>query len=152
MALYGPRPGDRVCKVNFSRLSEQEKRNTSLLLAKQDHEIVFDEEGDGFVANVKFVKSPSRNLGRRNVSEKSASPEKSRSRSPQKAEAIEVLNNYPFNVPNLYTDQRALNRIHYKPRSPEKKKVMHSRPAKPPIPSTGIDRPDSRSRDKGSRC
>lgn len=61
--MYGPRPGDRVCKVNFSRLSDFEKKSTNLLLAKQDHEIVFDSEGDYYVANVKFVKSPQRSTG-----------------------------------------------------------------------------------------
>ena len=152
MALYGPRPGDRVCKVNFSRLSEQEKRNTNMLLAKQDHEIVFDEEGDGFVANIKFIKSPSKNLGRSNRGDYSTSPDKSKSKSPQKTEANASLVNYPFNVPNLYTNQRAAERIHYEPHTPEKKKVKHARPAKPPVPTTGALRPDSKSRDKGRLC
>jgi hypothetical protein len=149
MALYGPRPGDRVCKVNFSRLSEQEKRNTNLLLAKQDHEIVFDEEGDGFVANIKFIKSPNRNLARTR-GDNSTSPEKSKSKSPQKADPNSSLSNYPFNVPNLYTNQRAVDRIHYEPHTPEKKKVKHARPAKPPVPTNASLRPDSKSRDKGS--
>lgn len=61
--MYGPKTSEKVCKVNFSRLSDQEKRNTSYLLAKQDHEIVFEEEGDYFVANVKFVKSPQKAVG-----------------------------------------------------------------------------------------
>lgn len=76
--MYGPRPGDRVCKVNFSRLNDEEKRHTNLLLAKQDHEIVFEEQGGYYVANVKFVKSPSKsNLD--NFTHKSAGAPKSRS-------------------------------------------------------------------------
>lgn len=76
--MYGPRPGDRVCKVNFSRLNDEEKRHTNLLLAKQDHEIVFEEQGGYYVANVKFVKSPSKsNL--ENFTHKSAGAPKSRS-------------------------------------------------------------------------
>lgn len=75
--MYGPRPGDRVCKVNFSRLSDQEKKNTNLLLAKQDHEIVFEENGGYFVANVKFVKSPQRSTGQ------FGSPLKTSSKSPE---------------------------------------------------------------------
>lgn len=83
--MYGPRPGERVCKVNFSRLSDQEKRNTNLLLAKQDHEIVFDAEGDHYVANVKFVKSPSRyNLSSLTRLQGSAS----KSKSPQKTISV----------------------------------------------------------------
>ena len=86
--MYGPKPGERVCKVNFSRLSDQEKINTNLLLAKQDHEILFDEEGDHFVANVKFVKSPPRyNLSRITSSQRATS----KSKSPQKVIAVSHL-------------------------------------------------------------
>jgi hypothetical protein len=84
--MYGPKPGERVCKVNFSRLSDQEKRNTNLLLAKQEHEIVFDEEGDHFVANVKFIKSPARyNLSRITDTQRLTS----KSKSPQKTIAVD---------------------------------------------------------------
>lgn len=55
--MYGPRPGERVCKVNFSRLTEKERRNTNTVLAKQEQEIVFEESGDHYIANVKFVKA-----------------------------------------------------------------------------------------------
>lgn len=88
--MYGPKPGERVCKVNFSRLSDQEKRNTNLLLAKQDHEIVFDEEGDHYVANVKFIKSPSRyNPSRLSNTQRSTSKS---SKSPQKIVAVAQIN------------------------------------------------------------
>ena len=75
--MYGPRPGDRVCKVNFSRLSDQEKKNTNYLLAKQDHDIVFEEDSGYYVANVKFVKSPQRSTGHY------GSPTKHTSKSPE---------------------------------------------------------------------
>jgi hypothetical protein len=91
--MYGPRPGDRVCKVNFSRLNDEEKRNTNLLLAKQDHDILFEEQGGFYVANVKFVKSPSKsNLD--NFTHKSAgapksrSPERETSRSPPREKSV----------------------------------------------------------------
>lgn len=72
--MYGPRPGDRVCKVNFSRLTDEEKQNTNLVLAKQDHDIVFEEENGFYVANVKFVKSPGRPYTGK--TERSGSPKK----------------------------------------------------------------------------
>lgn len=83
MSIYGPRPGDRVCKVNFSRLTDQEKRNTNLLLAKQQHEIMFEESGDHYVANIKFVKSPQR-YNPSAMTKKVRSTSKSASRSPEK--------------------------------------------------------------------
>lgn len=89
--MYGPRPGDRVCKVNFSRLSDQEKRNTNLLLAKQDHEIVFEEEGGYYVANVKFVKSPQRSTGHY------GSPLQNTSKSPQGSKKKETSSKSPDN-------------------------------------------------------
>ena len=75
--MYGPRPGDRVCKVNFSRLSDQEKKNTNYLLAKQDHDIMFEEDSGYYVANVKFIKSPQK------VSGNYGSPRGTLSKSPQ---------------------------------------------------------------------
>lgn len=144
MSLYGPRPGERVCKVNFSKLSDAEKRNTNLLLAKQDHEIVFDQEEDGYIANIKFVKSPNKDYR-----ENTSSAEKSKSRSPNRNHIS--VSGYPFNPPNLLTDQRSLDRIHYDPRTPEKKKVYHARPLLKPAPNNGGGRLDSRSRDKRGR-
>lgn len=81
--MLGPRPGDRVCKVNFSKLSDIEKTNTNQLLANQDHEIVFEECDDGFVANVKFIRgayrsSPERHFripGSSSKNKKSPSPD-----------------------------------------------------------------------------
>lgn len=55
--MYGPRPGERVCKVNFSRLTDKERKNTTAVLAKQEQEIVFEESGDHYIANVKFIKA-----------------------------------------------------------------------------------------------
>lgn len=51
---------DKVLEVNFRNLGEKEKRNCQEFLAKQNTDIVFEEEeGTGnFVTHIKFVKSP----------------------------------------------------------------------------------------------
>lgn len=125
--MYGPRPGDRVCKVNFSRLNDEEKRHTNLLLAKQDHEIVFEEQGGYYVANVKFVKSPSKsNLDafahKSAGAPKSRSPERGTTRSPAR----------------------------------DKVKVAagrSARPTKPPVPTVGNhSRNGSLERSRGTNC
>ena len=51
---------DKILEVNFKNLGEKEKRNCQEFLARQDTDIVFEEEaGTGnFVTHIKFVKSP----------------------------------------------------------------------------------------------
>lgn len=51
---------DKILEVNFKNLGEKEKRNCNEFLARQDNDIVFEEEqGTGnFVTHIKFVKSP----------------------------------------------------------------------------------------------
>lgn len=95
-----------------------------MLLAKQDHEIVFEEQGGYYVANVKFVKSPSKsNL--ENFTHKSAgapkskSPERGASKSP--------------------------------PRDKAGAKGRSARPTKPPVPTVGAhSRNASLERSRGS--
>lgn len=125
--MYGPRPGDRVCKVNFSRLNDEEKRHTNLLLAKQDNDIVFEEQGGYYVANVKFVKSPSKsNL--ENFTHKSAGAPKSRS--PERG----ATKSPPRDKGKLVAGRSA-------------------RPTKPPVPTLGNhSRNGSLERSRGSDC
>ena len=51
---------EKILEVNFKNLDEKEKRNCQEFLAKQDTEIIFEEEeGTGsFVTHIKFVRSP----------------------------------------------------------------------------------------------
>lgn len=105
--MYGPRPGDRVCKVNFSKLSDAEKKNTNMLLAKQDHEIIFEENGGYYVANVKFVKSPQK-LGDRFSTDK-----KQTSKSPD-----------------------ASKRMDGKSKSPESNKKLTNKPSTKAVPTS----------------
>lgn len=128
MSVYGPRPGERVCKVNFSKLSEQEKKNTNLLLARQQHEIVFDEEGDHYVANIKFVKSPSKESPARHLQRMAnASRSPGKSRSPERPTGIFDGHRTRSGSPG------------------DTRKTLTVRPSRPPVPMT---RNKSKSKDK----
>lgn len=128
MSIYGPRPGERVCKVNFSKLTDQEKKNTNLLLAKQQHEIVFEEEGDHFVANIKFIKSPARDSPSRHLARLGANS----TRSPGRC-------NSPRRLAGSTDGRRDGSG------SPDRNKKQSTRPTRPPVPTT---KASSRSRDR----
>lgn len=51
---------EKVLEVNFKNLEEKEKKNCQEFLARQDTEIVFEEEQTTgtYVTHIKFVKSP----------------------------------------------------------------------------------------------
>jgi len=122
--MYGPRPGDRVCKVNFGRLNDEEKRNTNMLLAKQDHEIVFEEQGGFYVANVKFVKSPSKS-------------------------GLETFTHKSAGAPKSKSPERAFSKS--PPRDKGASKGRTAKPSKPPVPTlTNQSRGGSLERSRGS--
>lgn len=127
MSVYGPRPGERVCKVNFSKLSDAEKKNTNLLLARQEHEIVFEEEGAHFVANIKFVKSPGKESPARHLQRLTGS-----SRSPGR----------PWS-PDRNGSQH--DKARNTSGSPNGSKKQIARPSRPPVPTT---RNQSKSKDR----